>query len=211
VKQRWWPLALIVTLGCGQLTGPSRADIYDYRLFVTKGASVDTLSFHWPRELLPVRVWIAPDDSLQDALQLALARWQGVFLYGEFTATMVDDSSVADIIVQNSMSPNGEGVPTQASLCAGLTDVDTTASATAIQLPIHIYVWAFATTSPVDECYRVATTHEFGHAIGLLAHSPDPGDVMYRNPTLDGLSARDSATAEVLYHITPTLTVTGRR
>ncbi len=193
-----------LVLGCSQLTGPLRENIYDYRLVVN---SADTLIFNWPRSTLPVRVYVAPDDTLRDDVETALARWQGVFLYGEFRATLASDSAHADIIVENNISPNGEGVPAFAPQCSGLTNIDTASTAFTIKLPIHIYVWPNGSVGGVGDCYRITMTHEMGHAIGLLRHSPNPGDVMYADPTIDGLSARDTATAQVLYHLTPTMVI----
>src|SRR5690349_2867027 len=49
---------------------------------------------------------------------------------------------------------------------------------------------------------RVMAMHEIGHLIGL-DHSHDPGDLMYAAPKVRELSARDIATALLLYQLAP--------
>ena len=49
---------------------------------------------------------------------------------------------------------------------------------------------------------RVMAIHEIGHLIGL-DHSHDPGDLMYAAPKVRELSARDIATALLLYQLAP--------
>ena len=75
--------------------------------------------------------------------------------------------------------------------------------------PIRVFVNPrFDPASPgVDECMALTTTHELGHAIGIFAHSPDEGDIMFSDPIVAELSARDRATAERAYHTEPTLTI----
>lgn len=51
---------------------------------------------------------------------------------------------------------------------------------------------------------RVMAMHEIGHLIGL-DHSHDPGDLMYAAPKVRDLSARDIATALLLYQLAPGL------
>jgi predicted Zn-dependent protease len=52
---------------------------------------------------------------------------------------------------------------------------------------------------------RQAVAHELGHTFGLFLESDDPADLMYPWPSPDGLSARDVATLEALYHTAPTV------
>ena len=93
--------------------------------------------------------------------------------------------------------------------CSGATD---SPIGPTIALPIHSYVWS-NTGSEVpglDLCYRITVTHELGHALGILDHSPNIGDVMYAVPVLDGLSDRDRQTIEKAYHTPANVTVVGR-
>src|SRR5579884_3321573 len=49
---------------------------------------------------------------------------------------------------------------------------------------------------------RVMALHEVGHVIGL-DHSPDSSDIMFPMPRVRDLSARDIATARLLYDLAP--------
>jgi predicted Zn-dependent protease len=48
-----------------------------------------------------------------------------------------------------------------------------------------------------------ASAHEFGHALGIKAHSPFREDIMYADRIVDHLSGADKATIRYLYHSQP--------
>ncbi|HEY3933154.1 MAG TPA: hypothetical protein VGL65_00905 [Gemmatimonadales bacterium] len=201
--------AILAVAGCSNIASPAFTNVYEYR-DVEFG---DTLTFHWERSMLPVRVWVAPDSPIRANVQTAIDRWQNAFLYGEFRATLVADSGVADIIVQNTPSNGGGGILARAPQCDGETDLNIDTSNNTLTLPIHIYMFAVVGDEipGIPTCFSITMTHEMGHAIGLLVHSPDIGDVMFANPMFDGISDRDRQTATVVYHVPSTLTITGRR
>lgn len=220
----WLVAAALVVAGCSNIASPALTDAYEYRCFadVATGECIggtDTLTFHWPRELLPVRVWVADDSPVRPYVTTAIDRWQHAFLYGEFRATLVADSSIADIIVLNAPSPDGGALlrhpplHARAGQCNGETIPDIDAGTNTLTLPIRLYM--YATVSEIEPgiatCYSITMTHEMGHAIGLLAHSPSDGDVMFANPVFDGISDRDRQTAVTVYHVPSTLTIAGRR
>ena len=219
--RRLLPLACVLLAACSDLISPRRTNPYEYRTFVSKGTpdgSIDTVTFHWPRPYLPVRVWVAPEDALQPHVATAIARWQAAFLYGELSAMLVDDSSSADIIVRNTIAPAGGaglslGLEAFAPECRGETDLYYDLATKTVILPIRMYIYPRFTTNPpgLETCYRITVTHEFGHAIGLLGHSTSSSDVMYSDPVLDGISDRDRTTAETVYHIRPTFAPSNRR
>ena len=168
--------------------------------------------------MLPVRVWVAAGGPIDSYVATAISRWEGAFLYGEFRAEMVADSNHADIIVRNEPSDRPgpsirQRLPARAPQCDGQTDLDIDPDARTLTLPIHVYVYAVVSDNQpgIATCYSVTMTHEFGHAIGILDHSPSSGDVMFPNPAFDGISDRDRLTAVVLYQTTPTVTIVGRR
>ena len=181
----------VATVGCSEIASPRRAASYEYRVFVSNQAGgTDTLAFHWPRSTMPVRIWVASDDPLREG--------------------------VLDIIVRNVIAPAGPNLSRLESLapqCLGATDIDANRAQRRLTLPIRVYVWPrFAANDPeMPTCYRLTVTHEIGHAIGIFAHSPNSGDVMFANPVLDGISERDRLTAETAYHLAPTLEPFGRR
>jgi predicted Zn-dependent protease len=62
----------------------------------------------------------------------------------------------------------------------------------------------------VAECLALTATHELGHAIGIFTHSPVETDLMFVDPVVSTLSARDRATIERAYHVTPNLAAPAR-
>lgn len=216
--RRLLPLLAFAVVGCSDLVTPLRTGPYEYRKFVSKGlpnGSVDTVTFHWPRSALPVRVWAAASDPLRPHVATAVARWKATFLYGEFDAILVDDSLKADVIVRN-VAPPPLSTPLRleafAPECRGATDIPFNLTTNVAELPFRIYIYSRFTPDPpgLGECYSITATHELGHAIGLLEHSPSPTDVMFGDPLNDGVSERDRITAETLYHL-PSRLVPGPR
>ena len=62
------------------------------------------------------------------------------------------------------------------------------------------------TTAQIAACMRRVATHELGHTLGILGHSPATTDLMYGTPGTDTPTIRDRNTAQVLYHTPATLT-----
>jgi predicted Zn-dependent protease len=207
---------LLVAAACGTIGSPliTSTDVYEFR-DIEAGT---TVIFHWTQADLPVRVWVASDSPIRQNVETAIARWEGAFLYGEFQATLVADSTTADVIVRNEPSDIGSGLARRARECAGETDPNIDLSTNTAQLPMHVFVYPAA--SDVDPvalatCYSITVTHEFGHVLGIInaEHAgTNSGDVMFPNPTFDGISERDRATINTLYDLfAPTITITGRR
>ena len=201
-------------LSCADIASPTRSDLYEWRRIVPTGpGSADTLSFHWPRSRLPVRIWAQDTLSMVADVRSGIDRWEAAFLYGEFEAVVVSDSNTADVVVRTGSAAKGgfSVVRLESALapeCDGGTDFELPAGSTQLTLPIRVFVNPrFDPASPgVAECMTLTTTHELGHAIGIFAHSPNTTDIMFGDPTVSSLSNRDRATAEVAYHIEPTLT-----
>ncbi len=140
----------------------------------------------------------------------AINTWQDAFVYGELRMALVPDSTGADIIVRNEapvkptsgvrLSGGGDG-------CFGFTDLEPDRSAGTLALPIRVQVATLITPPDprLQACYDATVLHEFGHAIGIFAHSTDANDVMFVSPTRTDLSARDVATIEAVYHLPVTL------
>ena len=202
---------VVITLACGNIGSPllTSGEVYAFSDVV----GGDTLVIHWPRSALPVRIWVATDSPIRSYVQTAIDRWQSAFLYGEFRATIVADSNTADVIVRNTPSDIGGGISAVAPQCSGETDLDPGQTAKTLRLPMHVFIYAAVSESTpgTATCYSITMTHELGHVLGLVLHSPSPGDVMYRNPSFDGISERDRLTAVTLYSIPSTVTITGRR
>jgi len=201
-------------LACADIASPSRADRYEWRRIVSTGpGTADTLSFHWPRSRLPVRIWVEDTLSLPSHVQAGIDQWRAAFLYNEFDAIVVPDSSTADVVVRaGSPVKGGFSVIRLASIapeCEGGTDFDLPSGSRELQPPIRVFINPrFDPATPgVDECLALTTTHELGHAIGIFAHSPVATDIMFGDPVVPALSPRDRATAEAAYHLQPNLSI----
>lgn len=202
-------VVLAGALACSDMVAPSRSARYDWRLIVdydSLGPRTDTLSFHWPRDRSPIRIWVEDQYGVPARMREAISLWKGAFLYGEWDATVVSDSTTADVIVRTILPPPqtipvrlGGAVPS----CEGATDVDTVATRFQLMVPIRAYVFPSVPTAPdITECLRTVTAHELGHAMGILRHSTDSLDLMFGVPTARFLSARDIGTINNAYHFT---------
>jgi predicted Zn-dependent protease len=213
------PIILILIVGagalsCADIAAPSRADAYEWRRIVNTGpGTADTLSFYWPRSRLPVRVWAQDTLNFVADVQNGLGQWEAAFLYGEFDAVMVSDSSTADVIARvGSAVKGGFSIIRLASAmapeCEGGTDFELPAGSHQLTMPIRVFVNPRSDPAApgVAECMALTTTHELGHSLGIFAHSPFTTDIMYGDPTVPSLSSRDRSTAEVAYHTDATLT-----
>ncbi|HEX6644459.1 MAG TPA: hypothetical protein VF037_07270 [Gemmatimonadales bacterium] len=196
--------ALTALAACGEIGAPTRADIYEWRIISTP----DTFAFHWPREQLPVRIWVQDIHDLPMHTQNAIDGWKSGFLYREWDAVLVDDSLDADVLVLSKF-PNGPTILLgRVDACEGYTDLDLDTETKVLTLPIRIY--AVPRYDPDLEetkaCFGIVMYHEIGHAMGIFRHSLDPDDIMYFNPTTASPTRRDFQTAEVLYHAPATVT-----
>jgi hypothetical protein len=200
-------------LGCTDISTPSRSDVYEWRRIVPTGPlTADTLSFHWPRSRLPVRIWTQNTLDLPAHVDAGVSQWKRAFLYREFDAVSVADSNAADVVVTTGSAVSANAVRLHAGLapeCEGATEFELAEGSSQLVLPIRVFVNPrFDPASPgVAECLALTTTHELGHALGILAHSPDPTDIMFTDPLVSTLSARDRATVERAYHVESNVTV----
>jgi hypothetical protein len=213
------PILCILTAGqsCADIASPTRSEAYEWRLIQATGPGTsDTLSFHWPRSRLPVKIWTEDSLNLPTYVQGGIDKWKAAFLYGEFDAVTVADSNVADVVVRL-------GPPVKLELdrvrlhgsspeCEGGTNFELPPGSRELQVPIRVFVNPrFAPLAPgVDQCLALTTTHELGHVIGIFAHSPASTDIMYFDPAVSDLSRSDRAAAELAYHTAPDLTVAER-
>ena len=193
---------LPLVAACKIAAPPDRSATYEFTIRLETGFP---LVFRWPTVSLPVRVWAEPGLDLEWHVTQAIGRWQAAVLYGEFRGTLVDDSSAADVIIRigdiEAVEPQSQRLA-----CAGATRIEVGLD-TAIALPFRTTITPRFGHSPQDvhACVGTIVTHELGHVLGLFLHSDDPGDLMHGRPTSDGLSVRDVATLETLYHSPPTV------
>lgn len=205
-------------LSCADIASPSRSEAYEWRFIESTGpGTADTLSFHWPRSRLPVKIWTQDTLNLPAHIQNGIDQWKAAFLYGEFDAVPVADSNAADVIVRAEtpakLSPSMAGLASAlAPECDGGTDILPAPGSRQIQYPVRVFILPrFAPSTPgVEECLDLTAAHELGHAIGILTHSPVETDLMYLNPIVSALSTRDRATIERAYHVQSNLTAATR-
>jgi predicted Zn-dependent protease len=194
-------------LSCSDATAPSRASIYEWRLVASiDTVHTDTLSFHWPASMLPVRIWVQDSLDMPAHIQDAIGTWRAAFLYGEYDAVLVTDSLTADVIVRVGPLP-AKAAATVGGLhamfpgCEGETDLDIP-TRFQLQLPVRMTIHPKydPATTDLSECFAIVTTHELGHSLGIFRHSGDTLDIMYGDPQVTAPSARDVNTATVLSH-----------
>ncbi len=208
--------ALVAATGiaCTDIVAPTRSERYDWRLLVpydSAGPRIDTLTFHWPRSALPVKIWVEDQYQLPQRVREGITLWKGAFIYGEWDAKLVSDSTTADVIV-SSISPPPPAPLREASTganalfvpsCLGATDVDTGATRFQLKLPIHTYVHpSLPGAADINSCLRTVAAHEIGHTMGLFQHSTDSLDLMFSTPTSTFLTIRDVGTVINAYHFT---------
>jgi predicted Zn-dependent protease len=218
-RARWTIVALALgAAACSDIATPIRNDYYEWRLIVpaASGTGEDSLTFHWPRNRLPVRVWAEDDASLTANVPTAIDAWRHAFLYGEFDATVVSDSASADVIILAASAPGTQfdRVRLHSALapeCSGATDLDVSDDHTQLRLPIRVYIDPLSDPNApgLPECLTLTTIHEFGHVLGIWRHSGVATDLMYADPAAPGPTERDLTTAEVIYHLTPNVEPTG--
>jgi len=171
-----------------------------------------TLVFRWPADRMPVRFYAEPTGALRSNVEAGLWTWVNGFRCQEASFQVVGDSATADVIVrQVSLLPPVASraftlAADSAGACGGRTDgfFDSTLTLTG---PLRSYIVPIAVGDSVAlaGCYRMVTTHEIGHALGLLSHSTNPADLMYTTPRRSSLSPDDRYTLQTLYHRTPTI------
>lgn len=214
-RVRWTAMAMAaVAWACGEIASPRRDDFYEWRLEAPSpsGGGVDTISFRWPADRLPVRIWVEQTDPLPADVARAITVWRDQFLYGEWDATVISDSAAADVVIVLGAPPGPQLSATRlesamAPQCAGATDVDVSDDHTELRLPIRIYIDAQSApgTPGLAACLALTVAHEVGHSLGIFRHSSNPADLMYFDPSAELPSERDRTTAEVLYHLPSTL------
>ena len=201
--RRFARFGCLLAVACAEPTVPRRVPSYG---FTDGNGNV----FHWPADRLPVRFYVDPRGGLRELLKSAVQSWERQFLYAEFRGILVDDSSAADVIVRwaDSVPPRAEPDPgPPVTACGGLTQgfVDSAAFTGPIETRLSVFSATAYTPGQVWACLQRTTTHEVGHTLGLLQHSPDGRDVMAATPAVREPSSGDRQTIEVLYHTAPTI------
>ncbi len=199
--------AVATSIACSDIVSPSRSARYDWRLIVDYDSAglpfSDTLSFHWPRNRLPVKIWVENQFDMPSHIRHGIGLWRGAFLYNEWDGKIVDDSNTADVIVRTVTPPPQSQIRLAGMVpsCVGATDVDTVNTRFELRVPIRVFVVPSIPGAPdLDQCLETVAAHELGHSMGLFQHSADSTDLMFTVPTAQGLTDRDVGTALNAYH-----------
>ena len=194
-------LIVLLALGCGDILTPSRTPRY------LSDLAGDV--FRWPSDRVPVRYFSDTRGMMPELVGLGLQAWEAQFLYGEFSATLVADSTAADVLIlwQDSIPPDVSPDTAGAlGACDGVTTfvIDSTGTITE---PIRVLLrvrFGFS-EAQVAACMPRVAAHELGHTLGILTHSPATTDLMFGTPPTAIPTHRDRNTAQVLYHTAPTI------
>lgn len=198
--------------GCETAAAPERQPAYPLE------DPQNGLIFRWTPGDLPIRYWVAEDaGQVHGFVRDGLRIWAETFLHGEFRAAVVADSADADVLVFVAPGPPPPGIPTNEppvlGACEGRTGYDLEPDEDRLVRPFRVTVeWdARYADGDIVNCLERVTIHELGHTIGLFGHSADDLDLMHGNPRVRTPSSADRATAEVLYHTTPSIAPPGPR
>ncbi|MBI4538777.1 MAG: hypothetical protein HY704_04615 [Gemmatimonadetes bacterium] len=209
---------------------PSEADLpYDFRLLlpvaVGDSAAADMFTFHWGLgATVPVLVMEASDPtrpSLAEALSDASAAWNRAAALGEVRLREAADPGRAGVLLVWADGPRAVRVPDD---CVGPATSGAASTQGCIEegrdeggAPVkRLKRWPRAdgdstrialvvtiSSRPGTDAVRLRrlVTHEMGHALGILSHSPNPRDLMWSGLIPgDTLTRADRATLRALYH-----------
>jgi hypothetical protein len=144
-------------------------------------------------------------EQLNYQVAAGIEQWRQFEAEGLFNFGFTTDPREAQIFVfytdqfQGAAGPGGTNVG--ALTCAQLFTQDQAQLPLFRQKPV---IMEFSTrVNYLPEKMQGTATHEFGHALGIKAHSPFRDDVMYENNVVYSLSEGDKATIRLLYRTNP--------
>lgn len=178
--------------------------------------------YRWPSGTT-VRVWVAgvsastPVD-LGLAVREAMQRWNAVPQFAEFTLVTADDINSADVVVYDRVTdapvlPGTCAFDPRSSagytyFCAGSGTpaiAQTLPLAAGTASNVHVVIRVDRGRVTTQSGYNAVLAHEFGHALGIGAHSDVASDLMFGSPTAEMPSSRDIATLRAVLGATPAL------
>ncbi len=150
---------------------------------------------------------VAPgwDEHTNDVVAAGIEQWQEFEKEGLFVIRFVDDPRQANILVffTDSFKDTNTvgGVAIGGNTSAQIYPIAQARSVNILQKPVVIELSTMVNRS--DERMEGAAAHEFGHALGIKAHSDKRQDIMFADRIVMYLSPSDKATIRYLYHQPP--------
>lgn len=149
----------------------------------------------------------APQWTEDTNFQVAtgIEQWRQFEREGIFQFGFVDDPKQAQVLVffvdsfKDSTSPGG--IMVGGNTCAQVYPYDQAQRVNIQQKPVVIELSTLVASTP--EKMIGASAHEFGHALGIKAHSPYRDDIMHENRIVNQLSPADKTTIRNLYRSKP--------
>jgi predicted Zn-dependent protease len=144
-------------------------------------------------------------EHTNDVVAAGIEEWRQFENEGLFSFVFCDDPRAADIVVffpeafRDASSPGGIMIGGVTS--ATVYPIQQAHSMRIRQKPVVIEL-SLAVNYTDDRLYGAAA-HEFGHALGIKAHSDKRQDIMFRDRIVNHLSPSDKATIRWLYHQKP--------
>jgi predicted Zn-dependent protease len=144
-------------------------------------------------------------EHTNDVVAAGIEEWRQFENEGLFSFVFCDDPRIADIVVffpeafRDASSPGGIMIGGVTS--ATVYPIQQAHSIKIRQKPVVIEL-SLAVNYTDDRLYGAAA-HEFGHALGIKAHSEKRQDIMFRDRIVNHLSPSDKATIRWLYHQKP--------
>lgn len=143
--------------------------------------------------------------EVNDQVAAGIEQWREFENEKLFSFAFTDDPRAANIVVffadafRDSTSPGG-------IMVGGNTSAQVYPFAQAQQMKIGqkpIVIELSTMVNNTEPKMQGASAHEFGHALGIKAHSPYREDIMYADRIVNQLSPADKATIRYLYHAQP--------
>lgn len=188
--------------GCATPAGtgpsPSTDDYLPYIWMEVSGK--EKVRLRWSARQMPLKVHLPapPQDissdpqAVHDVVRKGILEWTGAAGPDLPRFAFVDDPGEADIPIVWAEEPGGDWYIAH---CAyDINRMTRRFGVARILVTTHV-----GGELPLEILYRTML-HEVGHALGLTGHSPQTGDIMYRNiGDAEGLSSRDRETLRQLY------------
>jgi hypothetical protein len=143
--------------------------------------------------------------EVNDQVAAGIEQWREFENEKLFSFAFTDDPRTANVVVffvdafRDSTSPGG-------IMVGGNTSAQVYPYAQAQQMKIGqkpVVIELSTMVNNTEPKMQGASAHEFGHALGIKAHSPYREDIMYADRIVDHLSGADKATIRYLYHTQP--------